>query len=513
MTLSQRLVTGFILWSLAGSALACSCIDKTPWDKFADAKEAFIGTAVRYIKSSRGESWTVVRFNVTEPWKGVAQQSIDIEVPTSDGLCGIEILIGKSYVVYADAETDGSLVATLCDGTRGVDEAREDIAWFRSLERSSPREIPFSDVPASHPYAQAIDALRDDEVISGYGDGTFRPERNVTRAEIVKILAQAILPYDYIEREKSEYAFTDTALPFTDLDARAWYNLYLRRAYRGGLIQGYKDGTFKPAQSVTVAEASKLVIQALELESPHESPLWYEKFIRAVADRRAMPVSIRTVDAPISRGELAEMIWRLEQHVEDRPSMTGDDLLSPQCVKSEDSEIPNIDLRRVRQAWLDLYNAERERRDLPRYTFNPYLSRSAAIWSNVAARRGRIDHVREGTQGAYNYAAIQNWFKDLGLEFRNVGGITFTENIGRGPYSCKSGDCTERLIDAMSETFKFYMNEQDASYRPHFNAIVSDKFTMIGVGIAVKDGQYYVTTHFATDIVSSPPRLCSVDGN
>lgn len=122
-----------------------------------------------------------------------------------------------------------------------------------------------------------------------------------------------------------------------------------------------------------------------------------------------------------------------------------------------------------------------------------------------------MEHKRASNQTYYDYSAIQSWFMDLGLAFENIGGVTFTENIGRGPYECSAVDCTDAFISAIRSTFDFYMGEESREYRPHFNSIVNPSFTIMGMGVAVQDGQYYITTHFATKITSSPPRLCGVE--
>lgn len=501
------------LLPLQALAASCGCPVTSPATKYSAAQVVFTGDAIRYIKSDRGAAWTILRFTPIEAWKGANGASIDIQVPTKDGSCSVEILIGHRYLVYAQADSGGTLLTTQCMGTRALSSAGEDLKYLRSLQSSSspfPRSH-FSDVPSDAAYAQAINDFREKGIVHGYPDGSFRPDRSISRAEVAQILSEHFLPKDAIWRNEGEFAFTNKGLPFSDIDAKAWYNLAIRRSFRAGVIKGYNDGTFRPGSSVTVAEGTKLIIQALQLETPAEGAVWYERFIRAAGDRSALPPSIRSVNEPITRGQLIEMLWRLSGHVTDRESLTAEDLLDKQCVASQDSAIPGVDLRRVREAWLSWYNDQRSTLDLPRYTFDPYLTRSATIWSEKAADRGFIDHSRDATIAGYDYASVKQWFLDLGLDFRNVGGITFTENIGWGPFKCTKEDCTDQLIAAVRTTFDYYLSEKDLSYRPHYNAIVSPSFRITGLGIAVKDGKYYLTAHFGTEIISNPPRLCGID--
>ncbi len=182
------------------------------------------------------------------------------------------------------------------------------------------------------------------------------------------------------------------------------------------------------------------------------------------------------------------------------------------CVSSEDWITKNVDLQKVRETWLGWYNAERTKRGLPAYRIEPQLNRTAALWSARSAVKGIMEHKRDGTTAYYDYGAIKSWFKHLGLEFKNVKSMTFTENIGRGPYSCKESDCTQKLLKAIRYSFDYYLAEEGKAYRPHFNAIVNPSFQMMGFGLAVKNGQYYLTAHFGTEIVSSPLQVCTVGG-
>ena len=74
-------------------------------------------------------------------------------------------------------------------------------------------EAPYSDVPAEAWYAPFAADLKQDGAVSGYEDGTFRPEQPVSRAEAVKILNHAL------DRRAGERA---AALPFTDVEKGHW---------------------------------------------------------------------------------------------------------------------------------------------------------------------------------------------------------------------------------------------------------------------------------------------------
>jgi len=92
-------------------------------------------------------------------------------------------------------------------------------------------------------------------IVEGYSDGTFRPEQSITRAELTKmaLYAAGIQPnpgcYD-----------ADCGSPFMDLDA--WQGQWIRPAWDRRIVQGYPDGSFRPNQSITREEATKIILSA-----------------------------------------------------------------------------------------------------------------------------------------------------------------------------------------------------------------------------------------------------------
>lgn len=98
------------------------------------------------------------------------------------------------------------------------------------------------------------------KIVEGYEDGSFRPDDTVNRAEALKIL-MATTKLPSIE---DEY----TLQSFSDVSEDAWFAAYVRRALAYTLVSGYEDGTFKPEQSITRAEAAK-IIYLLMLVNPH----------------------------------------------------------------------------------------------------------------------------------------------------------------------------------------------------------------------------------------------------
>jgi hypothetical protein len=178
--------------------------------------------------------------------------------------------------------------------------------------------VPFGDVGPSDYFYDAVKYLYCHGAVSGYDDGTFKPEAFVTRAQITKIVVLALgLPYympaqptyedvppdntfyEYIE-SYSHYAGTcvggcssfhpygDTTrgqlakiivlascwpiyMPpvptFNDVPADSTFYQYIETAYNRGVISGYADGTFRPYNNITRGQVSKVVYKSV-LQGP-----------------------------------------------------------------------------------------------------------------------------------------------------------------------------------------------------------------------------------------------------
>lgn len=182
-------------------------------------------------------------------------------------------------------------------------------------------------------------------------------------------------------------------------------------------------------------------------------------------------------------------------------------LTTSSCTTINVQEPPtNVDMQRVRDTWLGWYNDYRASLDLAPYTSDATLDRTASNWSYYSVKRGTIDHKRAWQAPYYDYKGIESWFGKFGVTFKNVSGKTYTENIGWGVHSCAEDDCTDQLIAAIRSTFDFFMSEKGMAYRPHYNAIVSDKFAKMGMGIGLNHAtkRYYLTAHFATELTNEP---------
>lgn len=118
----------------------------------------------------------------------------------------------------------------------------------------------YSDVSDTAWYSTAVSTLSKMDVISGYPDGTFRPNAPITRAEFAAMIAR----FD----ETAEAGDT----PFTDIST-SWAKDEIGKAYGSGWIGGYEDNTFRPAANLTRAETATLLNRVLHRLPEAESDL------------------------------------------------------------------------------------------------------------------------------------------------------------------------------------------------------------------------------------------------
>ena len=117
----------------------------------------------------------------------------------------------------------------------------------------------YSDVKSGDWFNNAVSTLSNAGIISGYPDGTFRPNAPITRAEMAKVVAL------FAKLDKSENLFNDIA--------GHWAEAYIRLAAGNGWIAGYPDGSFKPQQNITRAETMTMINRVLDRVPSVESHL------------------------------------------------------------------------------------------------------------------------------------------------------------------------------------------------------------------------------------------------
>ncbi len=95
--------------------------------------------------------------------------------------------------------------------------------------------------------------------VQGYPDGTFRPGQNINRAEAATMIFRLLTD----ARQKEIYT---TSNSFSDVDSSMWYNDYVSSMANGGYVNGYPDGSFRGGNYITRAEFVTLLVRFFRLE-------------------------------------------------------------------------------------------------------------------------------------------------------------------------------------------------------------------------------------------------------
>jgi polyhydroxybutyrate depolymerase len=155
---------------------------------------------------------------------------------------------------------------------------------------------------------EAVEYLQENNVMVGYGDGTFHPDQPINRAEFLKIVFKA----------KSETEPVGTHC-FADVDAAAWYAPYVCAAARRGIVSGYPDGTYKPDRTINTAEAIKIMVSAYKnsMESVPGKP-WYEPYVDYLDANDILKKNSYALQTDVTRVRAADLLWRTIRFENDR---------------------------------------------------------------------------------------------------------------------------------------------------------------------------------------------------
>lgn len=190
---------------------------------------------------------------------------------------------------------------------------------------------PFTDVPKTSANYEAVEYLRTQNVLRGYPDGTFRADNRITRSEFVKLLTN---PF-FLSGRSNDCLLThfrgenSTRLFFADVRQDAWYAQDVCEAVVHELIRGYPDGTFKPQRPISFVEGAKIIARVFSQDVKAEQGFdekWYTAYVTRLAGENAIPLTIKRFDQPLTRGEMAEIIFRLKTANRTKASMTFEQL-------------------------------------------------------------------------------------------------------------------------------------------------------------------------------------------
>jgi len=148
-------------------------------------------------------------------------------------------LVGDNGLIRPNANITRAEVATILFRLI-TDEAR--VAYWMQAN-------PFSDVALQNWFNNAVSTMTNADVFNGFSDGTFRPNQPISRAEMTAVIVRFM-------DEMGDLSLLGSH--FSDI-ASHWAVEYINTAAVNGWVQGYSDGTFRPNQAITRAEATAMI--------------------------------------------------------------------------------------------------------------------------------------------------------------------------------------------------------------------------------------------------------------
>ena len=157
---------------------------------------------------------------------------------------------------------------------------------------------------------EAVDMCTALNIIGGYPDGTFKPEGNITRAEVTKMICVAL------NGGKEPNVGTNATPTFSDVrtsPSAAWAEGYIESCYAQGIVSGVGGGKFAPAGNVTATQMAKMLLVALGYNADNEGftgNAWATN-VNVRASQKGLYEDLENIDvnAALTRDNAAQMIW------------------------------------------------------------------------------------------------------------------------------------------------------------------------------------------------------------
>ncbi len=178
----------------------------------------------------------------------------------------------------------------------------------------------FSDVPETYPQLKAIEALQLQNIVNGYSDGTFKPDKLVTRGEFLK------MAFNDVGYRKTPGVYPT---PFTDVPQDNWTAPYIKKALEINVISATgTDPTFRPDDNITRVDAIKISFPIEGIATPYYTDIdpvdvfqdvspnaWYRYLARAAKINGIFSLKhpeLFWAQHPMTRGDAAELIYELQ---------------------------------------------------------------------------------------------------------------------------------------------------------------------------------------------------------
>ena len=248
-----------------------------------------------------------------------------------------------------------------------IEETTDNEAVFNSAEEitketqvgaqisDESEEVLYSDISGKE-YKDAVLALNELGLVSGYEDGTFRGGNNLTRAEFVTMVMRTITPGERLPETEGEISL------FSDVSNKHWAYNAISLAVKKGLINGFEDGNFYPDAQVTYNQAVKILVCALGYGQNAERKGAYPYgYLLEAIELGVIKIAAKSSEEAANRGLAAQLISnvldlpRFEDGITARQLKTG--IYNTYYVSPQgDDENPGTE----EKPWKTLYHSVRQ---------------------------------------------------------------------------------------------------------------------------------------------------------
>ena len=220
-------------------------------------------------------------------------------------------------------ETFGAYISLLTE--EALTPFLEEIAAAKvEAEKQMLAEPRFSDVGKDYEFYYAVQFVSQEDLVSGYQDGSFQPGQVINRAEFTKILMGAkfaeeliieVIEESEIEKRSAEVE-EEVKDCFPDVAADAWFSPFVCLAKEKGILGGYPDGTFQPGNKVNLAEAVAILVNTFGfgVDAAADGEAWFAPFLARATELQILPVDFTDPADALTRAQMTELVMRALKH-------------------------------------------------------------------------------------------------------------------------------------------------------------------------------------------------------
>lgn len=184
----------------------------------------------------------------------------------------------------------------------------------------------FSDVPPNYFFVDAINDLAEKEIITGFEDGTFRPNDTLTREQAAIIIARAL---NLNLEEQYDLVFTD--VPTTTFGYK-----HIAALYNAGIINGVSKNEFKPYDTVTRGQIAKMLVNGFNLTTENSELAPFTDITNTYAEdeintlyhtgiTKGISATQFGFNEQITRGQIAQFVYNIEYYFDSFYEISADE--------------------------------------------------------------------------------------------------------------------------------------------------------------------------------------------